>query len=150
MEMEGKVALITGASGGIGAAVARRLHATGASVGLLSRSGDDLGLDRGLGVVCDVRHSDAVGAATFCPEHGDLAFAQEVLCRRLHAVIDDNADRGGEHDLLAADLHRRAQCAAHALGKRGDLARVWVRDHENGELVAAEPRQRVLRIQMAR
>ena len=64
MEMEGKVALITGASGGIGAAVARRLHAAGASVGLLSRSGDDLGLDRGLGVVCDVRYRDAVGAAT--------------------------------------------------------------------------------------
>ena len=64
MEMEGKVALITGASGGIGAAVARRLHAAGASVGLLSRSGDDLGLDRGLGVVCDVRYRDAVSAAT--------------------------------------------------------------------------------------
>ena len=64
MEMEGKVALITGASGGIGAAVARRLHAAGSSVGLLSRSGDDLGLDRGLGVVCDVRYRDAVGAAT--------------------------------------------------------------------------------------
>ena len=64
MEMEGKVALITGAGGGIGAAVARRLHAAGASVGLLSRSGGDLGLDRGLGVVCDVRYRDAVGAAT--------------------------------------------------------------------------------------
>ena len=46
MEMEGKVALVTGASGGIGAAVARRLHEAGASVGLLSRRGDDLGLER--------------------------------------------------------------------------------------------------------
>jgi 3-oxoacyl-[acyl-carrier protein] reductase len=64
MELEGKVALVTGASGGIGAAVARTLHEVGASVGLLSRRGDDLGLERGLGVVCDVRSRDAVRAAT--------------------------------------------------------------------------------------
>ena len=69
---------------------------------------------------------DAVGAGALGAEHGDLAFAQEILRRRLHTVIDDDADRSGEHDLLAADLHRRAQRAAHALGKRGDLARVGV------------------------
>jgi NADP-dependent 3-hydroxy acid dehydrogenase YdfG len=64
MELEGKVALVTGASGGIGAAVARRLHEAGASVGLLSRHGDGLGLERGLGVVSDVRDRAAVGNAT--------------------------------------------------------------------------------------
>jgi NADP-dependent 3-hydroxy acid dehydrogenase YdfG len=61
--MEGKVALITGASGGIGAAVARKLHQAGASVGLLSRRGDDLGLERSLGLACDVRDRGAVGSA---------------------------------------------------------------------------------------
>ena len=64
MELEGKVALITGASAGIGASVARKLHDAGASVGLLSRHGDDLGLERGLGVTCDVRDRGAVENAT--------------------------------------------------------------------------------------
>jgi NADP-dependent 3-hydroxy acid dehydrogenase YdfG len=63
MELEGKVALITGASGGIGAAVARKLHEAGASIGLLSRRGDDLGLESGLGLVCDVRDRAGVAAA---------------------------------------------------------------------------------------
>jgi NADP-dependent 3-hydroxy acid dehydrogenase YdfG len=64
MELDGKVALVTGASGGIGAAVARKLHNAGASIGLLSRRGDDLGLERGLGVKCDVRDRAAVADAT--------------------------------------------------------------------------------------
>jgi 3-oxoacyl-[acyl-carrier protein] reductase len=64
MELDGKVALVTGASSGIGAAVARKLHDAGASVGLLSRRGDDLGLERGIGVSCDVRGRSAVAEAT--------------------------------------------------------------------------------------
>jgi NADP-dependent 3-hydroxy acid dehydrogenase YdfG len=63
MELDGKVAIVTGASGGIGAAVARRLHEAGASVGLLSRRGDDLGLERALGVACDIRDRGAIEAA---------------------------------------------------------------------------------------
>jgi 3-oxoacyl-[acyl-carrier protein] reductase len=63
MELQDKVALVTGASGGIGAAVARKLHDAGASVGLLSRRGDDLGLDRGIGMACDVRDRAAVARA---------------------------------------------------------------------------------------
>ena len=64
MGLEGKVALVTGASGGIGASVARKMHDAGALVGLLSRHGDDLGLERGLGLACDVRDRAAVADAT--------------------------------------------------------------------------------------
>ena len=53
--LNGKVGLVTGASGGIGAAVARSLSAAGAKVGMLSRRGDDLGIAGALGVSCDVR-----------------------------------------------------------------------------------------------
>ena len=63
MELDGKVALVTGSSGGIGAATARKLHEAGASVGLISRRGDELGLERGLGLACDVRDREAVKAA---------------------------------------------------------------------------------------
>jgi NAD(P)-dependent dehydrogenase (short-subunit alcohol dehydrogenase family) len=61
--LEGRVALITGASRGIGAATSRALHRAGARVGLASRSGDDLGLDGALGVAADVRDADSVRAA---------------------------------------------------------------------------------------
>jgi NADP-dependent 3-hydroxy acid dehydrogenase YdfG len=63
MSFDGRVAFITGASGGIGAAVARMLHDAGASVGLASRRGDDLGLERSIGLACDVRDPNEVDAA---------------------------------------------------------------------------------------
>jgi NAD(P)-dependent dehydrogenase (short-subunit alcohol dehydrogenase family) len=61
--LEGRVALITGASRGIGAAIARSLDAAGVRVALASRSGDDAGIDGALGIACDVRDPLALGAA---------------------------------------------------------------------------------------
>ena len=55
MGLEGKVAFVTGASRGIGAAVARSLSDEGVAVGLATRSGDDLDLPNALGLGCDVR-----------------------------------------------------------------------------------------------
>jgi 3-oxoacyl-[acyl-carrier protein] reductase len=58
-----RVAFVTGASRGVGAALGRAFHADGTKVALVSRSGDDLGLDGALGLPCDVRDPDAVAAA---------------------------------------------------------------------------------------
>jgi NAD(P)-dependent dehydrogenase (short-subunit alcohol dehydrogenase family) len=61
--VNGRTALITGASRGIGAAVARRLSGEGVRLGLASRSGDDLGLPEALGIECDVTSPEQVEAA---------------------------------------------------------------------------------------
>jgi 3-oxoacyl-[acyl-carrier protein] reductase len=58
MTLDGKTAVITGASRGIGAAVARMLHDRGCNLGLASRRGDDLGLERVVARACDVRDLD--------------------------------------------------------------------------------------------
>jgi 3-oxoacyl-[acyl-carrier protein] reductase len=59
-QLDGKVAFVTGASRGIGAAVARALSSKGVRLGLGSRSGADLGLPDAIGLTCDVRHLDQV------------------------------------------------------------------------------------------
>jgi NADP-dependent 3-hydroxy acid dehydrogenase YdfG len=78
--LEGRVALVTGASRGIGAAVARSLAAEGVRLALASRSGDDLGLDGAVARRCDVRQPDD-----------------------LEAVVAEAVERFGGIDILVAN-----------------------------------------------
>src|SRR3954471_7623806 len=66
MTLEGKVALVTGASRGIGAAAARMLYERGVKLALASRSGDDLGLDA-VAQPWDVRELDQLELAVPAP-----------------------------------------------------------------------------------
>jgi meso-butanediol dehydrogenase/(S,S)-butanediol dehydrogenase/diacetyl reductase len=59
--LDGRRAFVTGASRGVGAAIARRFVEEGARVALASRAGDDLGI--GLGLECDVSDASSVDAA---------------------------------------------------------------------------------------
>jgi 3-oxoacyl-[acyl-carrier protein] reductase len=79
-ELQGKVALVTGASRGIGAAVASALAVEGVRLGLASRSGDDLGLDNAVARPTDVRDPDAV-----------------------QAIVDDLMDAFGRLDILVVN-----------------------------------------------
>jgi len=78
--LDGKVALVTGASRGIGAAVARALAARGALLGLASRSGNDLGLPDVVARACDVR------------DYGQI-----------EQIVIETVDRFGRLDILIAN-----------------------------------------------
>jgi NADP-dependent 3-hydroxy acid dehydrogenase YdfG len=60
--LSGRVALVTGASRGIGAAIARALADSGAQVALASRSGDNPGIEGAFAQPCDVRDAGSVQA----------------------------------------------------------------------------------------
>lgn len=78
--LAGKVAVVTGASRGIGAAVARGLAAQGVELGLASRSGDDLGIAGAVALATDVRDREQVTA-----------------------LVDETARRHGGLDILVAN-----------------------------------------------
>jgi NADP-dependent 3-hydroxy acid dehydrogenase YdfG len=130
MRLEGKVAFVTGASRGIGAAVARSLTDEGVSVGLASRTGDDLGLPNALGLTCDVRDVSQV----------DGAVAQTVERFGRLDICVSNAGVGSYHTLVETPLQHLEEmidvnlkgtiyaaraCIPHLIASReGDLVTV--------------------------
>jgi NADP-dependent 3-hydroxy acid dehydrogenase YdfG len=124
--LEGKTAVITGASRGIGAAAARMLHERGVNLGLASRSGDDLGLANVVAKACDVRDLDALiqlceetsarfgGIDIVIPNAGVGAYGPflELSREHLDEMLDVNL-KGTAYTVRAA--------LPHMLGREGDV-----------------------------
>src|SRR3954447_11228683 len=118
----GKVAVVTGASQGIGASIARVLHGAGMAVALLARSQDKLeGLalelgDRALPVRCDVGDPDAVRAAfaTVAERFGTV----DVLVNNAGAIgmsLLGDADDAHVTSIVAANLLGPIWCSRAAI-----------------------------------
>ena len=126
MSLEGKTAVITGASRGIGAALARMLHARGVKLGLASRSGDDLGLAGAVAQPCDVRDLDALtrlcnataeafgGIDIVVANAGVGAYGPFLELSREH--LDEMLDVN-----LKGTLYAIRAALPHMLGREGDV-----------------------------
>ena len=126
MSLDGKTAVITGASRGIGAAVAHMLHARGVRLGLASRSGDDLGLDGVVAQPCDVRDLDALtrlcdataerfgGIDIVVANAGVGAYGPFLELSRAH--LDEMVDVN-----LKGTLYAIRAALPHMLGREGDV-----------------------------
>jgi 3-oxoacyl-[acyl-carrier protein] reductase len=126
MTLDGKTAVITGASRSIGAGVARLLHERGVNLGLASRSGDDLGLDGAVARPTDVRDRDALRA--LCDETArrfggiDILVANagvgaygpflDVAWEHLDEMVDVN---------LKGTIYAVRAALPHMLGREGDV-----------------------------
>lgn len=86
MKLEGKVALVTGASRGLGLAIARALAAEGAAIAMMARAGDEL--DRAVAEV-------AKGGARAVAAPADVTMAAAV-----DAAVESAVRRFGRLDLL--------------------------------------------------
>ena len=126
MTLEGRTAVITGASRGIGAAVARLLHDRGVRLGLASRSGDDLGLEGVVAQPCDVR--DVAALARLCDATAERFGGIDILVANAGVgAYGPFLDLSQEHldemiDVnLKGTLYAVRAALPHMLGREGDI-----------------------------
>jgi NADP-dependent 3-hydroxy acid dehydrogenase YdfG len=137
--LDGKVAFITGASRGIGAAVARTLSNEGVKLGLASRSGGDLGLPEAVGLACDVRDLTQLEAGV----------AQTVERFGRLDILVCNAGVGSYHSFLETPLeHVREMIEVNLMGTiyalRAALPRLVESDEADVVTIASEAGRRGL------
>jgi 3-oxoacyl-[acyl-carrier protein] reductase len=135
-DLTGKVALVTGATGGIGEAIARALHAQGATVALtgrreaeLARVADSLGGERVLVASADL--ADAAAPAALVEQVEGALGSLDILVNNAGFTRDMLALRMGDADwnaVLELDLTAPFRLARSAL--RGMMKR------RNGRIVS--------------
>ena len=94
-----------------------------------------------------LEHLDAVAADALAVIHRKLGILEHLFGAVRLAVGERNAHRGGEEDLAVVERDRRAQRPAQRLGEGDDALGFLLRQEDQRELVAGEPRQRVLRLE---
>ena len=126
MSLEGKTAVITGASGGIGAAVARMLHERGVNLGLASRRGSDLGLSDVVAQAVDVRDLDAL--ERLCAETAERFGGIDIVVANAGVgAYGPFLDLSREHLDEMLDVNLKGTVYAiraalpHMLGREGDV-----------------------------
>ena len=126
MSLQGKTAVITGSSRGIGAALARMLHDRGVNLGLASRSGDDLGLENAVAQPCDVRDLDAV--TSLCDATADRFGGIDIVVANAGVgSYGSFLELSREHLDEMLDVNLRGTVYAiraalpHMLGRQGDV-----------------------------
>ena len=126
MRLDGKVAFVTGASRGIGAAVARALSDESVAVGLASRSGDDLGLPNAIGLRCDVRDNEQVEQTVERFGRLDICVANAGV-GSYHTLVDtplDHLDEMIDVNLKGTIYAARAAIPHLVASGEGDLVTV--------------------------
>ncbi|SDU43275.1 SDR family NAD(P)-dependent oxidoreductase [Jiangella alkaliphila] len=113
-ELDGLTAVVTGGAAGIGLATARRLAASGASVGVLDRAVDDAPSDL-FAVQCDVTDSDAVVAAVaaVADRFGGLDILVNNAGIGAAGTVEDNSDAEWHHvyDVNVVGMVRASRAA---------------------------------------